>query len=112
MKVSENERPSVVFQIMKETNYPAGYAIGFPEPLADIEKMIAEYRETVTYLKLYGLKKSIINAKGAIEKLSKSIDIEDPAKNGRKIRYLTAKIAEYEKELAKYDIRESCPELK
>jgi len=103
MKVSENERPSVVFEIMRRTNYPAGYAVGFPEPLADIEKMIAEYRETITSLKLYALKKAIINAKGAIEKLSKAIDFNDPEKNSRKIRYLTAKIAEYEKELAKLE---------
>jgi hypothetical protein len=105
MKVNDNEKPSIVFEIMKKIGYPSGYAVGFPEPLADIDKMIAEYSETVTSLKLYGLKKSIINAKGAIEKLSKSIDFEDPAKNSRKIKYLTAKIAEYEKELSKFQER-------
>ena len=53
---------------MKKYDYPHGYIDDFPDPNADIEKLVERYRYNVVKLKVYALKTALSNTDRTIKK--------------------------------------------
>lgn len=64
---------------MRKYDYPHGYVDDFPDPNADIEQLVERYRYNVVKLKVYALKKAMLNTDRTIKKKTEAYNrlIED-----------------------------------
>ena len=57
-----------IVEKMRKYDYPHGYVEDFPDPNADIEKLVERYRYNVVKLKVYALKTALSNTDRTIKK--------------------------------------------